>query len=262
MLNQDGAVYVGARAVVIPAHTGTTGAPSTRQVVVASDHKSFTLDDGHTYERLSGTVWAKRYSVDIGTLQVRQAYTEGAGLFESLWRSATDPAPRAPEEIATAQEQFLIEALRAGHRIPPWGRPDFFYDLARARDALAGMATDFARIPEEKLWVVLEHYRRTDAEIAGLSQPVGPDCLTTAHGTCGRCRPVLVWAWIAERRGTHHDGDPAVAYDVLAILAALEKLDPDHHNTPGQVLIQAPDEQPPARPGGHRMSAYLPPRAG
>ncbi|MFF0945959.1 hypothetical protein ACFYE2_17290 [Kocuria sp. CPCC 205300] len=242
MLNQDGAVYIGARAVAIPAHTGTTGEPTTRQVVVASDHKSFTLDDGHTYDRLSGTVWAKRYSVDIGTLLVRQAYTEGAELFESLWRSATDPAPRAPEEIAAGQEQFLIEALRARHRIAPWGRPDFSYDLARARDALAGMATDFAQIPEEKLWAVLEHYRRTDAEIAGLSQPVGPDCLTTAHGTCGRCRPVLVWAWIAERRWTHHDGSPAVTYDVPAILAALERIDPDHRNTPGQVLSRVLDE--------------------
>jgi hypothetical protein len=242
MLNRDGAVYVGARAVVIPAHTGTTGAPTTRQVVVACDHKSFTVDDGHTYERLSGAVWAKRYSVDIGTLRVRQAYTEGAGLFESLWRSAIDPAPRTPEEIAAAQEQFLIETLRAHHRIPPWGRPDFSYDLARARGVLVGMATDFARIPEEKLWGVLEHYRRTDAEIAGLSQPVGPDCLTTDHGTCGRCRSVLVWAWIAERRFSHHDGDRSVAYDVPAILAALERIDPDHRNTDGQVLSQVLEE--------------------
>lgn len=241
-LNQDGAVYVGARAVVIPAHTGTTGSPTTRQAVVASDHKNFTLDDGHTYERLSGTVWAKRYSLDIGTLRVRQAYTEGADLFESLWRSATDPKPRTPEEIAQEQEQFLIAALRAHHRIPPWGRADFSYDVTRARKALATLATDFARIPEEKLWGVLERYRRTPEEIAGLSQPVGPDCLTTGHGTCGRCRPVLVWAWVAERRFSHHHGDPAVAYDVEAILAVLERIDPDHRATPGQVLSQALEE--------------------
>jgi hypothetical protein len=109
--------------VVIPARTGTTGEPTTRQVVVASDHRSFTLDDGHAYEWLSGTVWAKRYSVDIGTMRIRQSHTEGVGLFVSLWRSATDPGPRTPEKII--QEQFLIEALRAGHRVPSWVRPDF-----------------------------------------------------------------------------------------------------------------------------------------
>ena len=49
----------------------------------------------------------------------------------------------------------------ARHRIPPWARADFHYDVARVRTALAGLATDFARIPEEKLWAVLEHYRRT-----------------------------------------------------------------------------------------------------
>lgn len=58
--------------MVIPAHTGTTGEPSTCQVVVASDQKSFILDEGHTYERFSGAVWATCYSVDIGTLRVRQ----------------------------------------------------------------------------------------------------------------------------------------------------------------------------------------------
>ncbi len=242
MLNKDGAVYVGARAVVIPARTGSTGEPTTRQVVVAADHRSFTLDDGHTYERLSGTIWGKRYSVDLGTLRVRQACTEGAGLFESLWRSATDPASRTPEKIAEAQEQFLVEALRARHRIAPWARPDFSYDVARARTALAALAADFARIPEARLWAVLEHHRRTDAEIAGLSQPVGPECLTTEHGTCRTCRPVLVWAWVAERRWSHHGGDPAVRYDVEAILAALERIDPEHRNTPGKVLSRVLDE--------------------
>lgn len=247
MLNKDGAVYVGARAVVIPARTGTTREPTTRQVVVASDHRSFTLDDGHTYHRLSGTVWSKRYSVDIGTLKVRQAYTEGAALFGSLWRSATDPAPRTADEIRAAQEQFLIEALRVRHRIPPWARADFHYDVARVRTALAGLATDFARIPEEKLWAVLEHYRRTPEEVAGLNQPVGPDCLTTEHGTCERCRPLLVWAWAAERRWSHHGGDPSVHYDVEAILAALERVDPEHRDTPGRVLSRILDEH--HRPG-------------
>ena len=119
-------------------------------------------------------------------------------------------------------------------------------------------ATDFARIPEEELWAVLEHYRRTPEEIAGLSQPVGPDCLTTGHDSCLRCRPVLVWAWVAERRFSHHDGDPSVAYDVPAILAVLERIDPDHRYTSGRVLSQVLDEHHQPGPGGHRLSAPLP----
>jgi hypothetical protein len=52
----------------------------------------------------------------------------------------------------------------------------------------------------------------------------------------------LVWAWAAERRWTHHDGDRSVTYDVPAILAALERFDPDHRNTPGRVLTRLLDE--------------------
>ena len=142
MLNKDGAVYVGARAVVIPARTGTTREPTTRQVVVASDHKSFTLDDGHTYHRLSGAVWSKRYSVDIGTLKVRQAYTEGAALFASLWRSATDPAPRTAEEIKAAWPYSYGEitpstgnvlAVRPGRAL----KPGHAYRLKFAQGLLA-----------------------------------------------------------------------------------------------------------------------------
>ena len=81
-LNQGGAVYPGARAVVIPARTGATGEPTTRRVVVAADRRSFTLDDGQVYERLSGALWSQRRSPDVGTLLVRQACTEGAALFD------------------------------------------------------------------------------------------------------------------------------------------------------------------------------------
>ncbi|MEX5295241.1 hypothetical protein QYM41_08165 [Kocuria sp. CPCC 205268] len=235
-------MYAGARAVVIPARTGTTGEPTTRRVVVAADRRSFTLDDGQVYDRLSGALWSQRYSVDLGTLLVRQAYTEGAALFEGLWRSAVDPAPRTAAEVASAQEQVVVEELRAHHRIPPWSRPDFYYDVARARDVLAGLSTDVTRIPDEKFWAVLEHHRRTPAEIAGLNQPVGPDCLTAEHGTCRLCRPVHVWAWVAERRWSHHGGDPSVSYDVGAILALLERIDPDYRHTPGRVLTRVLDE--------------------
>ncbi|WP_186815612.1 hypothetical protein [Kocuria turfanensis] len=242
MLNKGGAVYVGARAVVIPARSGSSGEPTTRRVVVSSDRRSFTLDDGQVYHRLSGALWSKRYSLDIGTLLVRQAYTEGAGLFDSLWRSATDPAPRTVAEIAYDQDRVITEALRAHHRIPPWSRADFYYDVARSREALAELSEDFAKIPDEKFWSVVERHRRTPEEISGLNQPVGPDCLTTEHGTCDRCRPVHVWAWVAERRWTHHGGDPAEVYDVAALLAALERLDPAHQHTPGAVLSGILDE--------------------
>lgn len=248
-LNQGGAVYTGARAVVVPARTGTTGEPTTRRVVVAADRKSFTLDDGQVYERLSGALWSQRYSLDIGTLLVRQACTEGAALFDSLWRSATDPSPRTAAEIAQDQDQVVLEALRARHRVPPWARADFYYDTARARDALAGLSADFTRIPDEKFWAVVEHHRRTPAEIAGLTRPVGPDCLTAEHGTCRRCRPVHVWAWVAERRWSHHGGDPAVTYDVGAILTALERIDPGYQHTPGRVLDRVLDEQHRAEQG-------------
>lgn len=242
MLNKGGSVYVGARAVVIPARTGSTGEPTTRRVVVAVDRRSFTLDDGQVYHRLSGALWSKRCSPDIGTLLVRQAHTEGAALFDSLWRSATDPGPRTEAEIAQEQDQVITEALRACHRILPWSRADFYYDLARSREALACLSADFARIPDEKFWAVLERYRRTPDEIAGLNQPVGPDCLTAGHGTCRQCRPVHVWAWVAERRWSHHGGNPSATYDVEAILATLERLDPGCQHTPGKVLSQVLDE--------------------
>lgn len=242
MLNKGGSVYVGARAVVIPARTGSTGEPTTRRVVVSADQKSFTLDDGQAYHRLSGALWSKRYSLDIGTLLVRQAYTEGAALFDSLWRSATEPAPRTAAEIAQEQDEVITKALRAHHRIPPWSRADFYYDVARSREALAFLSADFARIPDEKFWAVVERYRRTADEIAGLNQPVGPDCLTAEHGTCQQCRPVHVWAWIAERRWSHHGGDPSATYDVEAILATLERLDPGYQHTPGRVLSHILDE--------------------
>jgi hypothetical protein len=242
ILNKDGAVYAGARAVVIPARSGSTGELTTRRVVVSADQRSFTLDDGQTYHRISGALWSKRYSVDIGTLLVRQAYTEGAVLFDSLWRSAVDPAPRTATEIAHDQEYAITEALRVHHRIPPWSRADFYYDVARARDELSGLSEDFARIPDEKFWAVVERFRRTPEEISGLNQPVGPDCLTAEHGACRRCRPVHVWAWVAERRWSVHDGDPAALYDVDALLAALERLDPGYQYNPGTVLSRALDE--------------------
>jgi hypothetical protein len=255
-LNQGGAVYTGARAVVIPARTGATGAPTTRRVVVAADRKSFTLDDGQVYERLSGALWSQRFSPDIGTLLVRQACTEGAALFESLWRSAADTSPRTAAEIADAQEQAVVEALHAQHRVPPWSRPDFYYDVARARESLAGLSSDFTRIPDEKFWAVVEHHRRTPAEIAGLNQQVGPDCLTAEHGTCPRCRPVHVWAWVAERRWSHHGGDPSVVYDVGAILAALERIDPGYQHTPGRVLTRVLDEHHRSEPEDARRAGH------
>lgn len=242
MLNKGGSVYAGARAVVIPARTGSTGQPTTRQVVVSSDQRSFTLDDGQVYHRLSGAVWSKRYSPDIGTLLVRQAYTEGAALFDSLWRSAIDPAPRTAAEIAQEQDKVLTEALRVHHRVPPWSRADFYYDVTRSREMLTDLSADLTQIPEEKFWAVVEHHRRTPAEIAGLNQPVGPDCLTPEHGSCRRCRPVHVWAWIAERRWSHHGGDPSVVYDVEAILTALERIDPGYQHAPGRVLARILDE--------------------
>jgi hypothetical protein len=241
-LNQGGAVYPGARAVVIPARTGATGEPTTRRVVVAADRRSFTLDDGQVYERLSGALWSQRRSPDVGTLLVRQACTEGAALFDGLWRSAADPSPRTAAEIAEAQEAAVVEALRARHRVPPWSRPDFYYDVVRAREALAGLSSDLSRIPDERFWAVVERHRRTPAEIAGLNQPVGPDCLTAEHGTCRRCRPVHVWAWVAERRWSHHGGDPSVVYDVEAIVAVLERIDPGYRHTPGRVLTRVLDE--------------------
>ena len=55
-------MYPGARAVVIPARTEATGEHTTRRVVVAADRRSFTLDDGQVYERLSGALWSQRRS--------------------------------------------------------------------------------------------------------------------------------------------------------------------------------------------------------
>lgn len=242
MLNKDGATFVGARAVVVPANMGTTGERPTRQTVVGQDRERFTLDDGRAYCRLTGVVWEKRYSVDRGTTLVRNAYTEGSVLFDSLWKSAADPTAPTAEALAATQEAVIADAVRAHRRVPPWARTDFYYDVHRARRALEAVDEDFGRIPAAQFWAILDRHRRPQAEIAGLTQPVGPDCLTGGHGTCDRCREVLAWARIAEHRWVRHGGDRAVRYDVAAILDALDRLDPRYERLAPATVFGILDE--------------------
>jgi len=123
MLDKDGPLYVGARAVAVPARTGTAHEPTTRRRMVAADHESFTLDDGHTHERLSAAVWTRRYSLDVGTPLVRQARSEGAAPFGQLWRTAVDPAPRTPQEIAGLTQSVGPGCPTGEHGACPRYRP-------------------------------------------------------------------------------------------------------------------------------------------
>lgn len=246
-LNRGGATYVGARAVAIPADLGVSRERSTRRTVVRQDLETFTLDDGETYEKVSGVLWHRRYSSDAGTLRVPQAYTEGSAMFEELWRSATTPTAPTPEQAGPEWEQAVTEALRRTRRIPPWARPDFYYDLGRARAALEALPEGHAEVPMDRMWEVLARYRRTEEEIRGLTRPVGPRCLTAGHGVCELCRSVRVWAYVAEHRWARHGG-AEVRYDVEAITTELERIDRQFTRIPHDVVAEVIDAR--CRPVG------------
>jgi len=58
-----------------------------------------------------------------------------------------------------------------------------------------------------------------------------------------------VWAWAAERRWSHHGGDPSFRYDVPALLAVLGQLDPGHVHVPGELLTRLHDRRDRPSPG-------------
>ncbi|MFI7481902.1 hypothetical protein ACH9EU_05745 [Kocuria sp. M1R5S2] len=247
MLNKDGATYVGARAVAVPARVGTTGARPTRQRVVGQDRDRFFLDDGHAYCRLTGVVWEQRSSPDRGTTRVRNAYTDGSDLFAGLWKSALEPERTTVRESARLRDEDVVAAVRADRRVPPWSRADFYYDIDRIRRAVDALEADCPGAGHDGFWAVVDAHRRPAEEIAGLTQPVGPECLTAGHGVCHECRPVHVWARIAEHRRTRHGGDPSARYDAEAIIAALDRIDPDVSRIPLEIVTRVLDAH--CRPG-------------